>query len=222
MVTVSQMAKTLSASPLVMRRCSPPRRTTTERRLRLKSNGISSTFSYSDDGRVLVLQDRVVQRALDARLKVTVQVDEAQDVVVVLPLDVHVPVEHDLAFGQGARLVAAEDLHAAEVLDGRKLLDEDLLPRHPPRALRQRDRDDHRHHLRRHPDCERDREEKRLQQRALENDVDQQDEQHQQHDHPRDHQPEVAYATAELGLRRPHRQAAGQSRRTRCLCPCKR
>lgn len=42
-----QIAKTLSASPLVMRRHSSPRRTTTERRLRLKSKGISSTFSYS-------------------------------------------------------------------------------------------------------------------------------------------------------------------------------
>ena len=47
MVTVAQMANMLSASPLVIRRSSPPWRTTTESRLRLKSKGISSTFSYS-------------------------------------------------------------------------------------------------------------------------------------------------------------------------------
>ena len=174
------------------------------------------------DGRALVLQDRVVQRALDARLKVAVQVDEPQDVFVVLPLDVHVPVEHDLAFGQRARLIAAEDLDAAEVLDGRKLLDQDLLLGHPPRALGQRDRDDHRHHLRRHPDGKRDGEEERLQQRAVENDVHQQDEKHQQHDHPRDHQPEVAYAAAELGLRRPHGQPLGDLAEGGISCRCRR
>ncbi len=161
------------------------------------------------DGRVLVLQDRVVQGALDARFKVTVQVDEPQDVVVVLALDVHMPVQHDLAFGQCAGLVAAEDLHAAEVLNGRKLLDQDFLLSHPPGALGQRDGDDHRHHLRCHPYGQRDGEEERLQQRTVKQDVHQQDEQHEPHDHPCDHQPEVADATAELGLRRPHGQPLG-------------
>jgi hypothetical protein len=33
------------------------------------------------------------------------------------PVNVHVPVQHDLAFGQGSRLIAAENLDAAEVLD---------------------------------------------------------------------------------------------------------
>src|SRR5581483_9615965 len=163
------------------------------------------------DGRVFVLQDRVVQRALDARFEVTVPVDEAQDVGVILALNIHVPVERDLAFGQRARLVAAEDLHASEVLDGRKLLDENLFLGHPPRTSGQGDGDDHWHHLRRHSDRECDREEKRLQQRTLENDVDEQNEQDEQHDHPCDHRPEVAYAAAELGLRRPQRDPLGDS-----------
>jgi hypothetical protein len=158
---------------------------------------------------MVVLQDRVVQGALDARLKVTVQVDEAQDVVVVLALDIHVPVEHDLPFGECARLIAAQNLHAAEVLDGRELLDQHLLPGHPSRAAGQRDRDDHRHHLRRHADGKCDGEEKGLQQRALEDDIDQENEQDEEHDHPRDHQPEVAYAATELCFRRPGRQALG-------------
>ena len=159
--------------------------------------------------RVLVLQDGVVQRTLDAGLKVAVQVHEPQDVLVVLPVNVHVPVEHDLAFGQGASLIAAEDLDAAEVLDRRKLLDQDLFPGHPPRALRQRDGDDHRHHLRRHPDGQRDREQERFQERTVEDHVHQQDEKHQQHDYARDHQPEVAYSSAEFGFRRPLGQPFG-------------
>src|ERR1039458_728494 len=35
------------------------------------------------------------------------------------------------------------------------------------------------------------------------------DEEHQQHDHSRDHHPEVAYAAAEFGLRRPRGQPLG-------------
>src|ERR1019366_9140159 len=58
------------------------------------------------NGRVLMLQDGVVQRALDAGLKMTVQIQQPEDVFIVLAENVHVAVEHDLAFGQGARLVA--------------------------------------------------------------------------------------------------------------------
>ena len=119
------------------------------------------------NGRVVVLQDSVVQRALDTGLKVTVQIHQAKHVFVVLSVNVHVPVQHNLAFGQRSRLIAAEDLYASEVLDRRKLLDEHLFPGHPPRALRQRDRNDHRHHLRRHPDGQRDREQERFQQRTM-------------------------------------------------------
>src|SRR5579871_1481354 len=110
---------------------------------------------FRDRG-VLMLQDCVVQRALDARLKVTVQVDEAEDVLVVLTVYVHVAVKHNLALGQCSRLIAAKNLDAAEVLNCRKLFDQNLLPGHPARALRQGNRDDHWHHLRRHTDSQRD------------------------------------------------------------------
>ena len=40
----------------------------------------------------------------------------------------------------------------------------------------------------------------------MENDVHQQDEKNKQHGHPCEHHSEVAYAAAELGLRRPHCQ----------------
>ena len=161
------------------------------------------------DQRALVLQNRGVQRTLDARLKEAVQVDEPQDAIVVLPLDVHVPVELDLAFGQCAGLIAAQDLNASEVLDCGKLLDQDFLLRHPPGSLGQRDRDDHRHHLRRHSHGERDGEEEGLKDRAVESNIHQQDKKHQQHDHSGDHEPEVPYAAAKLGLGRPHGQPLG-------------
>lgn len=55
--------------------------------------------------------------ALDARFKVTVQIDHPQDVLVFLPLDVDVPVKHDLAFRECPRLMTAENINAAEVLN---------------------------------------------------------------------------------------------------------
>src|ERR1035441_6637899 len=159
------------------------------------------------DGRVLVLQDRSIQGALDAGFKVTVQIDHPQDVVVIFPLDVEVPVKHDLAFCECPRLITAENIYAAEVFDGRQLLDENLLPGHTLRALSQCDCDDHRHHLRRHPHGKRDRKEERIQQRTVEDDVYQQDEEHQEHRDPGDHHPEVPYAAGELGFRRLRGQA---------------
>ena len=154
-----------------------------------------------------MLQDGVVKRTLDARLEVAVQVNELQDVCVVLALEIDVAVEHDLPFSERARLVSAENIDAAEILDCRQLLDQDLLLRHPLGTLGQRHRDDHGHHFRCHADSKRDREEERLQHRTMEDDVHQQDEKNKQHGHPGEHHSEVAYATTELRLRWPHSQS---------------
>src|ERR1035438_8431854 len=62
----------------------------------------------SHDGRRLVLQDGIVKGAFDPRLEVAVQVNELQDVLVVFTLEIHVPVKHDLPFGERARLVSTE------------------------------------------------------------------------------------------------------------------
>jgi len=37
-----------------------------------------------------------------------------QDVLVVFTLEIHVPVKHDLPFGECARLVGTENIHAAK------------------------------------------------------------------------------------------------------------
>ena len=115
-----------------------------------------------------MFQDRSVHGALDARFKETVQVDKPKDGFVVLAMNIHLPGEHDLAFGQCSSLIAAQNLHAAEVFNGRKLLDENFLLGHPYRALGQCDRDDHWHHLRCHPYGKRDGEEERLEERTVE------------------------------------------------------
>jgi hypothetical protein len=110
------------------------------------------------DGGAFMLQHRIIHRALDAGLEEAVDEDEPQHAFIIFAQDVHMPVQHDRAFGQRARLIAAQDRQAAEILDRCQLLDQNLLPGHAARALRQRDGDDHRHHLRRHPDSERYRE----------------------------------------------------------------
>ena len=66
------------------------------------------------------------------------------------------------AAGEGAGLVAAQHVDAAEVLHRRQVLDDDVPPRHPHCALRQRDGGDHRQELGRQPDRQRDREQQRL------------------------------------------------------------
>ena len=75
---------------------------------------------------------------------------------------VEVPVERHVAARERARLVAAEDVDAAEVLDRREVLDDHLLARHARGPAGERDGADHRQELGREADRERDREEQRL------------------------------------------------------------
>ena len=84
-----------------------------------------------------------------------------------------------------------------------------LLSRHAPGAVRQVDADDGRQQLRRQPDGERQREEERVQDRAVQVDVDGEDgeDQHQRHLHQE--VAEAADAALELGLRRPQPQPLG-------------
>ena len=80
--------------------------TATERRLRLKSNGISSTLSYptmaggscfkiaSSRGLLTPPQNSCSDRSL-------------QDVLVILSLEIHVAVQHNLTFGECACFISA-------------------------------------------------------------------------------------------------------------------
>jgi hypothetical protein len=147
-------------------------------------------------------KDRLVHRALESGLVGAVERGQPDHRLVALAPQVDVPVHRDLTHRQGPGLVAAEDVHAAEVLDGRELLDDDLLLRHADRPARQGDRDDHGQELGRQPDREGDGEQERLQQIPAQHRVDQEHEQHEEHDDLEDQEAELPGAALELGLGR--------------------
>jgi hypothetical protein len=108
------------------------------------------------------LEDGDVQGALHTGLERTVQSGQKTRALGIGAKRVGRTIEGHRASGQGARLVAAQDVDAPEVLDGRQVLDDHLLFRHASRTLRQRDRGDHREELRRQPDGECNGEQERL------------------------------------------------------------
>ena len=70
----------------------------------------------------------------------------AQHACVLVAVGVEVALEHDAVFGEGAGLVAAQDVHRAEVLDRRQFLDDNLTTGEVLGALRQaRGHDDGKH-----------------------------------------------------------------------------
>ena len=83
--------------------------------------------------------------------------------------------EGDPAFGQRAGLVREEHVDVAEVLDGDQPLDEDLPLRQPSRAGGEAHGLDRRQELRRHPHCDGQREQERVQRVAADRDVDPED-----------------------------------------------
>ena len=111
--------------------------------------------------------------------------------------------------GERAGLVAAQNVDAAEVLNGRQMFDDHLVTRHPQRALRERDGADHREELRREADAQRHGEEQRLERVVLERDAHQQDEQDEHDGRPKDQQTESPQPVFELRLRRTGPQPHG-------------
>src|SRR5206468_2729399 len=76
------------------------------------------------------LENRLVQRTLDASLVRAVDVGEGERSLRYLPERVEVPVKHHVSARERSGLVAAEDVHAAEVLDRLEMFDDHLLARH--------------------------------------------------------------------------------------------
>ena len=105
-----------------------------------------------DVGRSL-LKNRGIERAADPRLESTVDIGERQGSRRSRADWIHGTFEVHDSGGQRPGLVAAQDVDTAEVLNGRQMFDNHLVARHPERALRQRNRADHRQELRREPDA---------------------------------------------------------------------
>ena len=144
-----QTSSTLSGAPFVTSRRSRGPSTTTERRRRSKSKGISSVFRKASTpaaGRARMATSSglliPVSNWLFRCARKSAPIRRASE-------RIERRVERHRPRGERARLVAAEDVDAAEVLDRREVLHDHLLARHPDRALRERDRRDHRQELRR-------------------------------------------------------------------------
>ena len=73
----------------------------------------------------------------------------AQHARVLVAIGVEVALEYDAVFGEGAGLVAAQDVHGTQVLDRRQLLDDNLATGEVLGALRQARGHDDGKHLRR-------------------------------------------------------------------------
>ncbi len=145
-----------------------------------------------------MLQHRHVEKILQSRLEVAVEIGILQNARGFLAADIEVALEDDAILGQRAGLVGAQDVHRAEVLNGVEAFDDHLGACHRGRALRQVDRHDHRQHFRREPDRDRHGEQQRLQPVVLGQAVDEKD-QRSHHQDAADHQPGEAVDAAVEG-----------------------
>ena len=86
---------------------------------------------------LVMCEHRTIEYVLEARLEVAVQVREREHPIIFLPGDVTVPFEDDAVLRQGPRLVRAEHVHGAEILNRIQALHDDLLSGHEERAARE-------------------------------------------------------------------------------------
>ena len=161
--------------------------------------------------------DRPVERIGEARLEVAVEERQRQGVGGlrrVVPVDADGPDEGQLALGQRARLVRAQDRDAAQVLDRRQPLDEHAVGGQRPRAAGEVEGHDRGQQLGGQPDGQRDGEQERIEQRPVERHVDREDRHDEDEGHPGDEQPERPHARAGSRSRGRARRAGGRSRRS--------
>ena len=116
-------------------------------------------------------------------------------------------VEPHRALGQGARLVRAEHVHAAEVLDRRQPLHDHFRARHPPRAAGEIDADDDRQELGHEADGQGEGKHEGFDHRTVEEHVDREDGQDQEGRDPQEQVAEAVEAALELGFRWMEREA---------------
>lgn len=148
------------------------------------------------DGRgrhIGTVDDGQVDKVFEAGLEEAVQKRMAQHACILVAVGVEVALEHDAVLGEGAGLVAAQDVHRAEVLDRRQFLDDNLATGEVLGALRQARGHDDGKHLRRDAHGHARGEQQRIDDVALGGGVDGKDrrrhnehEAHEQHGDARD------------------------------------
>lgn len=153
--------------------------------------------------------DGGVDRVPETALVISVQVGEEGDSVAGPPVDAQSRVQAHHALGEGPGLIDAEDIHGADVLDGRQAFDDHFFAGHPARPLRQVDVDDRRQELPGQAHGQGQGEQERLQHRAVEVDVHREDGEHEEQGDLQEQVAETADAPLELGLGRAAGQALG-------------
>jgi hypothetical protein len=144
--------------------------------LEIKRNFVN--LRVARDVRGGFLQRGRVERTPNPGLELAGEVGERQRTRGCRARRIHGPLELHDAGRERARLVAAQNIDAPEILDRRQVLHDDLVARHPQRALRERHGADHRQELRRQAHPQRHREQQRFERVVLEDNPHQQDEQH--------------------------------------------
>ena len=157
-----------------------------------------------------VLQNRDVQQVAKSGLVEAVEVGEVEHALLLLAHHVQVLLENDPVLRQRPRLVGAQGVHRAEVLDGVEALDDHFPPRHHHGALGEIGAHDHGEHLGREADGDCEAEEERLEPVALGEAIE--EEHHRHHDgHEANEQPaHLAYADVECGDRTLAHESLGE------------
>ena len=150
--------------------------------------------------------DRGIERVLDAGLERRVEKGKPANLIRSPISGVQHIAQNDGALGQRARLVGAQDVHAAEVLDGLEAADDDAAFAHGPGAGGEGHADDRRQQLRRQTDRQRHGEQQRLDHRAVEKQVHRQHEQDDDDHHADQQIAELPHAAREVGLGRARAQ----------------
>ena len=204
-----QTSRTWAKAPLVIRRIPPFVATTTLTRLRTKSNGISATLRTRERSGTCAcriassrgLRRPVSRAAFQAPRSRTTGDSRPGRIVAAREL-------HD-AFGEGARLVGAEHVHAAQVLDGAQVPHDHPVARHHPRPAGQVHAEDGGQQLRAQAHRERHREEQRLHRGPTPEHVGDEDHDHQDEHGDGQEGAEPTEPAVELGFRRLPAEAAG-------------
>ena len=163
------------------------------------------------DAEAVLLAGRLdggVEGILDPRLQRGVQMGEAAHLRGLVALRVHRRAERDDTFREGARLVRAQDVHAAQVLDRFQPPHDHPALRHHPRAAGEGDADDGGQQLGRDAHGQGHREQQRLDPRPVQQEVDGQDEENHHRHHAQEQGPELPDAAGELRLRSAREQSS--------------
>ena len=140
------------------------------------------------------IENRPVEQVFQARLEIADQVAIQEHIIRFTSGDVAVPHQDDAIFGKGTRLVGAQHVHPAEVLDGVQPLDDYLLAAHGQRAIGKAYRDNHWEHFRSEPYGYGQRKKESALPFVLGETIDEKDQRHH-HGHKLHHQPGEAVET---------------------------